>query len=91
MTSSWGGPLEFHYIQEIVDIELMFELIYMFIFIYSFLFSLQMVWKEETNNKTGELTKLLLNYYTLYSSKTHVNSSLLFDQFISNIQEIIYI
>ncbi len=34
----------------------------------------------------------VLNYYyitILYSSKTHVNSSLLFDQFISNIQEII--
>ncbi len=31
------------------------------------------------------------NYYyitILYSSKTHVTSSLLFDQFISNIQEI---
>ncbi len=33
MTSSWGGPLEFHNIQEIVDIELMFELTCMF---YSF-------------------------------------------------------
>ncbi len=37
--------------------------------------------KEETNN----------NYIIiiLYSGKTHVTSSLLFDQFISNIQEII--
>ncbi len=43
-----------------------------------------MIRKEETNNKTGESTKLLL-----YNSKMHVNSSLLFDQFISNIQEII--
>ncbi len=47
-----------------------------------------MIRKEETNNKTGESTKLLLHYY-IYSSKTHVNSSLLFYQFISNIQEII--
>ncbi len=31
MMSSWGGPLEFHNIQEIVDIELMFELICMFV------------------------------------------------------------
>ncbi len=27
MMSSWGGPLEFHNIQEIADIELMFEII----------------------------------------------------------------
>ncbi len=48
-----------------------------------------MIRKEEINNKTGEK---VLNYYyitILYSSKTHVNSSLLFDQFISDIQEII--
>ncbi len=57
MTSSWGGPLEFHNIQEIVDIELMFELICMFVLV--FLSSLQMIRKEETNNKT----KLLLYYY----------------------------
>ncbi len=30
MTSSGGGPLEFDNIQEIVDIELMFEVICMF-------------------------------------------------------------
>ncbi len=70
MTSSGGRMLElitlkFHNIQEIVDIELMFELISMFIFIYSFLSSLQMTRKEETNNKTGESTKLLLHYYTV--------------------------
>ncbi len=47
MTSSGGGPLEFHNIQEIVDIELMFELTCMF-----FLSSLQIIRKEETNNKT---------------------------------------
>ncbi len=57
MTSSWGGPLEFHNIQEIVDIELMFELICMFVLV--FLSSLQMIRKEETNNKT----KLLLYCY----------------------------
>ncbi len=57
MTSSWLGPLEFHNIQEIVDIQLMFELICMF-----FLSSLQIIRKEETNNKTGESTKLLLHY-----------------------------
>ncbi len=60
MTSSWGSPLEFHNIQEIVDIELMFEQICMF-----FLSSLQMIRKEETNNKTGESTKLWLYYYTI--------------------------
>ncbi len=52
-------------IQEIVDIELMFELICMFFFIYSFLSSLQIIRKEETNNKTGESTKLLLYYYNI--------------------------
>ncbi len=61
MTSSWGSPLEFHNIQEIVDIELMFEQICMFFF----LSSLQMIRKEETNNKTGENTKLWLYYYTI--------------------------
>ncbi len=47
-----------------------------------------MIRKEETNNKTGESTKVL-SITILYSSKTYLNSSLLFDQFISNIQEII--
>ncbi len=87
--SSWGVPLEFHNFQEIVDIELMFELICMFVSFFVFFSALQKIRNEETNNKTGESTKLLLNYFTLYSSKTHVTSSLLFDQFISNIQEII--
>ncbi len=58
-----GRPLEFQNIQEIVDIELMFELIRMFFFV--FLSSLQMIRKEETNNKTGESKKLLLYYYTI--------------------------
>ncbi len=62
MTSSWGGPLEFHNIQEIVDIKLIFELICMFFLFIHFLSSLQMIRKEETNNKTGESTKLLLYY-----------------------------
>ncbi len=71
------GPLEFDNIQEIVDIELMFEVICMFFFF--FLSSFQIIRKEETNNKQEKV----LNYYyitILYNSKTHVNSSLLFDQ-----------
>ncbi len=62
MMSSGGGPLEFHNIQEIVDIELMFELICMFCFLFVFLSSFQIIRKEETNNKTEESTKLLLYY-----------------------------
>ncbi len=63
MTSSEGGPLEFHNIQEIVDIELMFELICMLFFVFvCILSSFQIIRKEETNNKTGENTKLLLYY-----------------------------
>ncbi len=50
-------------IQEIVDIELIFELIYMFFFV--FLSSFQMIRKQETNNKIGESTKLLLYYNTI--------------------------
>ncbi len=64
MMSPGGGPLEFHNIQEIVDIELMFELIYMF-FLCVFLSSFQIIRKEETNNKIGESTKLLLYYNTI--------------------------
>ncbi len=60
MASSGGGPLEFHNIQEILDIEMMFELICMFFFV--FLSSLQMIRKEKTNRKTGESTTLLLYY-----------------------------
>ncbi len=56
MTSSGGGLLEFHNIQEIVNIELMFELICMsFILITN-------DQKRGNNNKTGESTKLLLYY-----------------------------
>ncbi len=64
MTSSGGSPLEFHNIQEIVDIELnelMFELICMFFF-FVFLSSLQMIRKRGNNSKTGESSKLLLYY-----------------------------
>ncbi len=88
MTSSGGGPLEFHNIQEMVDIELMFELICMFfLFI---LFYPHYKWSEK--RKPTIKQKKVQNYYyitILYSSKMHVNSSLLFDQFISNIQEIV--
>ncbi len=86
MTSSWAGPLEFHNIQEI-DIELMFELICIFFFVAFF-----------PHYKLSEMRKPTIkqekvhnySYITiLYSSKTHVTSSLLFYHFISNIQEII--
>ncbi len=60
-----GGPLEFHNIQEIVDIKLMFELICMFVCFFVFLSSFQMIRKEEINNKIGESTKLLLYYYPI--------------------------
>ncbi len=60
-----GGPLEFHNIQEIVDIKLMFELICMFVCFFVFLSSFQMIRKDEINNKTGESTKLLLYYYPI--------------------------
>ncbi len=93
MTSSGGGPLEFDNIQEIVDIELMFEVICMFFCcFFVFLFSFQIIRKEETTINYKLKQEKVLNYYyitILYNSKTHVNSSLLFDQFISNIQEII--
>ncbi len=57
-------------IQEIIDIEWLFELICMFlsIFIYLslillvFLSSLQMIRKRGNNSKTGESSKLLLYY-----------------------------
>ncbi len=54
------------HIQEILDIKLMFELICMF-FIYLFYFYPHYKWSEKrkTNNKTGESTKRLLNYYTI--------------------------
>ncbi len=54
MTSSGGGTLEFHNIQEIVDIDVCFL---------SFYPHYKLSGKEETNNKTGESTKLLLYYY----------------------------
>ncbi len=88
MTSSRGGPLGFHNIQEIVDIELMFELISMFF--YLFFFYPHYKWSEK--RKPTIKQEKVQNYYyitILYSSKTYVNSSLLFYQFISNIQEII--
>ncbi len=47
-------------IQEIIDIEWLFELICMFFFV--FLSSLQMISKRGNNSKTGESSKLLLDY-----------------------------
>ncbi len=58
MTSPRGGPFEFHNIQEIVDIEWLFELICIF-FVY-LSSSLQMIRKRGNNSKTGESSKLLL-------------------------------
>ncbi len=53
MTSSGGGPFDFHNIQEIEDIELkclnLFASFFIFIL---FLSSVQMIRKEETNNNT---------------------------------------
>ncbi len=84
MASSGGGPLEFHNIQEILDIELMFELICMFFFCLFILIT------NDQKRENQQENRRKYNIITiLYSSKTHVNSSLLFDQFISNIQEII--
>ncbi len=66
MTSTGGGgPLEFHNIQEIVDIKLMFELICMFVCFFCLFILIPMIRKEEINNKTGESTKLLLYYYPI--------------------------
>ncbi len=68
MTSSWVVLLNFIIFRkvDIVDIELMFELICMFVCLFFvFLSSLQMIRTEETNNKTGKSTKLLLYYYTI--------------------------
>ncbi len=84
-----GGPLELHNIQEIVDIELTFELICMFV---CFLFFFYPHYKRLEKRKPTIKQEKVQNYYyitILYSSKTHVNSSLLFDRFINNIQEII--
>ncbi len=62
MMSSGGGPLEFDNIQEIVDIELMFEVICMFFLS----FYLHSKWSEKRNQQqTGESSKLLLYYYTI--------------------------
>ncbi len=87
MTSSWGGPLEFHNIQEILDIELIFELICMFV---CFCLFILITKRSEKRKSTIKQEKAQHFYYitTLYNSKTHVTSSLLFDQFISNIKEI---
>ncbi len=51
MTSSRGGPLEFHNIQEIVDIELMVELICMFLSIYLFILLVFLSTNDQENRK----------------------------------------
>ncbi len=63
----------------------MFEIICMFFFFYPLY-----KWSEK-RKPTIKQEKVQNDYCItkLYSSKRHVNSSLLFDQFISNIQKII--
>ncbi len=59
MTSSWGGPLKFHNIQEIVDIELIFELICMFVFLLIF----YPHYKRSENRKPAIKQEKVQNYY----------------------------
>ncbi len=59
MTSSLLFDQFISNIQEIIDIEWLFELICMF---FVFLSSLQMIKKRGNNSKTGESSKLLLYY-----------------------------
>ncbi len=57
-----------------------------------FLFFFYPHYKRSENRKPAIKQEKVQNYYyitILYSSKMHVNRRLLFDQFISNIQEII--
>ncbi len=71
-------------IQEIIDMEWMFELICMLLF---FFLSFYPHSKLSEKRKPTIKQEKVLNYYyitILYRSKTNVNSSLLFDQFISN-------
>ncbi len=60
MTSSGGGPLEFHNIQEIVDIELMFEHICMFVFCFC-LFIL--IPNDQEKRKSIVKQEKVVNYY----------------------------
>ncbi len=66
MTSSRGGPLEFHNIQEIVDIDWwlnLFACFYLSLFIYLFIllvFYPQMIRKIGNNSKTE---KVVTYYY----------------------------
>ncbi len=63
MTSTGGGPLEFHNIQEIVDIKLMFELICMFVLFFVFLALIPNDQeKRKSTVKWEESSKLLLYY-----------------------------
>ncbi len=73
MTSSWGGPLESHNIQEILDIELIFKRICMFVCFLSFYPHYK---RSEKRKSTIKQEKVQHFYYitTLYNSKTHVTS-----------------
>ncbi len=59
MTSSGGGPINFHNIQEIVDIELMFELISMFFLFILFYPHYKLSEKRKPTIKQGKVQ----NYY----------------------------
>ncbi len=60
MMSSWGGPLEFHNIQEIVDIELIFELICMFV---CFIFFYPHYKRSENRKPAIKQEKVQIYYY----------------------------
>ncbi len=62
MTSSGDGPLEFHNIQEIVDIELMFELICMFFCFFYFYPHYKL---SEKRKPTLKQEKVQNYYYTI--------------------------
>ncbi len=59
-------------IQEIIDIEWMFELICMFVCFLSFYPHSKLSGKEEINSKTGESSKLLLYYSAIFWSRIEV-------------------
>ncbi len=71
-------------IQEIIDIEWLFELICMFFFV--FLSSLQIIRKRGNNSKTGESCKLLLYYCAIVKyilCILYIQKYLFFDQLTS--------
>ncbi len=61
MMSSWGGPLKIHNIQEIVEIELMFEHICMFFFVF-FYPHYKLSEKRKPTIKQEKVQNILLYY-----------------------------